>query len=291
VAQTIWDDPTDEQSVLLQAILATRAADGSWPTTAQLADHVGLGFDVQAVLNSFPAAETPTGTRYGAVWLDEAASGDGDTGEAGGRGSGVRGGDGEVGSVGLTLAAGLLTVDYEIAPYLAIIRTCAARVAKAGPVTITSGRFYRQFGEDHTFHVRAFPAVLRREPVGATATIRVDGDDWSITFGEEFAAYKSVRHLRDYVHKTLDRPAEPQRRTEYVDPALLRALAETEHPARDRLLALLRELNSNYEAGNPYATLLLHRAVTTGNTEVVDMADVPPAGSLDALVRTLLERS
>ena len=267
MAQTIWDDPTDEQSVLLQAILATRGDDGSWPTVPQLADHLRHELDVRTVLGSFPAAETSTGTRYRAVWHSA---------------------DDEV---GLTLAAGLLTVDHEIAPYLAIVRTCAARVAKAGPVTITSSRFYRQFGEDHTFHVRTFPAVLRREPLGAAAEIRADGDDWSITFGGEFAAYRSVRHLRDYVRTCLNGPAEPEPRTEYVDPALLQALAETEHPAKDRLLAVLRELNSNYAARNPYATLLLHRAVTAGNTEVVDMADVPPPGSLDALLRSIVERS
>jgi hypothetical protein len=267
VAQTIWDDPTDEQAVLLQAILATRGDDGSWPTVPHLADHLRHELDVHAVLDSFPTAETSTGTRYRAVWHDADDH------------------------VGLTLAAGLLTVDYEIAPYLAIVRTCAARVAKAGPVTITSGRFYRQFGEDHTFHVRTFPAVLQREPLGAAADVRAEGDDWSITAGAEFAAYKGVRHLRDYVRTALDRPAEPAPRKEYVDPALLRALAETEHPAKDRLLAVLRELNSNYEARNPYATLLLHRAVTAGNTEVVDMADVPPPGSLDALIQSIVERS
>ncbi len=266
MAQTIWDDPTDEQAVLLQAILATRGEDGSWPTLSRLADHLQHDLDVPAVLDSFPTAETTSGTAYRAVWQSE-------------------------GEVGLTLAAGLLTVDYEIAPYLAIVRTCAARVAKAGPVTITSGRFYRQFGEDHTFHVRTFPSVLQREPLGTHADIRVDGDDWSITVGGEFAAYKGVRHLRDYVQTSLDGPAEPAPRTHYVDPALVRSLAETEHPARDRLLAVLRELNSNYEARNPYATLLLHRAVTAGNIEVVDMADVPPPGSLDALVRSIVERS
>ncbi|GAB1515826.1 RNA-binding protein [Actinophytocola sp. KF-1] len=266
MAQTIWDDPTDEQSVLLQAILATRGDDGSWPALSRLAEHVRHRFDVRAVLDSFPAAETGSGIPYRAVWESED-------------------------EVGLTLAAGLLTVDYEIAPYLAIVRTCAARVAKAGPVTVTSGRFYRQFGEDHTFHVRTFPSVLQREPLGATAEIRADGDDWSITFGEEFAAFRSVRHLRDYVRTSLGKPAAPETRAEYVDPALLRALAATDHPARDRLLAVLRELNSNYAARNPYATLLLHRAVTAGNTEVVDMADVPPPGSLDALIRAIVDRS
>lgn len=267
MAQTIWDDPTDEQSVLLQAILATRDDDGTWPTTSRLAGHLRHELDVRAVLDSFPSAVTGSGTRYRAVW------------------------HGEADEVGLTLAAGLLTVDYEIAPYLAMIRTCANRVAAAGPVTIASTRFHRQFGEDNAFHVRTFPNVLAREPLGTAADISADGDDWTITFPAEFAAYKGVRHLRDYIHKTVDTPTEPEPRKEYVDPALLQALAETEHPARDRLLAVLRELNSNYEARNPYATLLLHRAVTAGNTEVVDMADVPPPGSLDPLLRSLVERS
>ncbi|MFI7680761.1 hypothetical protein [Actinophytocola sp. NPDC049390] len=270
MAQTIWDDPTDEQSVLLQAILTIRGDDGSWATTAQLADHLRHELDVPTVLDSFPAAETGSGTRYRAVW---------------------RNADGEDDEVGLTLAAGLLTVDYEIAPYLAMIRTCASRVATAGPVTISSTRFHRQFGEDNAFHVRTFPAVLRREPLGAAADVRTDGDDWTITFPADFAVYQGVRHLRDYIDKTVPAPTEPETHEEYVDPALLRALTETEHPARDRLLAVLRELNHNYEAANPYATLLLHRAVTTGNTEVVDMSDVPPPGSLDALIRALVERS
>jgi hypothetical protein len=256
VAQTIWDEPTVEQSALLSEILAARGDDGSWPTLAQLTH------DVQTVLASFPV----TNTGYRAVWQN---------------------GD----AVGLTLAAGLLTVDYEIAPYLAMLRTCANRVASAGPVTMTSTRFHRQFGADHAFHVRTFPAVLRREPLAAAADIQTDGDDWRITFGEEFAAYKGVRHLKDYVHKTVDSPEEPPTHTDYVDPSLLQALAETEHPARDRLLAILRELNTNYAAGHPYATLLLHHAVTTGNTETTAMADLPPAGSLDALVQAIIDRS
>lgn len=257
MAQTIWDDPTREQTALLGAILAARDEDGAWPTVGQLPPGAG------AVLDSFPAATTEKGTRYRAVWLTDD-------------------------HVGLTLAAGLLTLDYEIAPYLAMIRTCANRVANTGPVTMSSARFHRQFGADHAFHVRTFPAVLRREPL--TADIRTDGDDWAITFDEEFAAYAGVRHLKDYVHKTVDPPAEPAPPKEYVAPALLRALADTQHPAKDRLLAVLTELNSNYEAGNPYATLLLHRAVTTGNTEVLDMTDVPPPGSLDALIRAVVER-
>jgi hypothetical protein len=260
VAQTIWDEPTAEQSALLGAILAARNEDGAWPAITRLPPGA------QAVLDSFPAAETGDGTRYRAVWVDD-------------------------GRVGLTLAAGLLTVDYEIAPYLAMIRTCATRVANAGPVTMKSGRFHRQFGEDHAFHVRTFPAVLQREPLSAAADITTSDDGWSIAFTEEFAAYAGVRHLKDYVHKTVDAPAEPAPHREYVDPALLQALAATQHPAKDRLFAVLSELNSNYEAGNPYATLLLHRAVTTGNTEVLDMADVPPPGSLDAVVRALIERS
>ena len=264
MAQTIWDEPTAEQSALLSGILAVRGDDASWPTVAQLTDR--LGHDIQATLTSFPVAITTSGTQYRAVWQSDD-------------------------EVGLTLAAGLLTVDYEIAPYLAMLRTCANRVASAGPVTMTSTRFHRQFGADHAFHVRTFPAVLRREPLSAAVDIETDGDDWRITFGEGLAAYKGVRHLKDYVEKTVVKATEPRTHTEYVDPALLSALAETEHPARDRLLALLRELNSNYAAGNPYATLLLHRTVTTGNTEVVDMADLPPAGSLDALVQALIDRS
>jgi hypothetical protein len=260
VAQTIWDEPTAEQQALLGAILAARGEDGSWPTVAQLSPGA------RTILDSFPTAETKDGGQYGAIWTD---------------------GD----RVGLTLAAGMLTVDYEIAPYLAMIRTCANRVANAGPVTMKSARFHRQFGADHAFHVRTFPAVLRREPLGAAADIRTDGDGWEITFGDGFAAYAGVRHLKDYVHKTVDAPDEPAPHTEFVDPALLRELADTQHPARDRLLAVLKELNSNYEAGNPYATILLHRAVTTGNTEVLDMTDVPPPGSLDALIRALIDRS
>lgn len=260
MAQTIWDEPTAEQSALLSGILAARGNDGSWPTLAQLTDR--LAHDVHAVLASFPVAKAG----YRAVWQDDD-------------------------EVGLTLAAGLLTVDYEIAPYLAMLRTCANRVASAGPVTMTSTRFHRQFGADHAFHVHTFPAVLRREPLSAAADIKTDGDDWRITFGEEFAAYKGVRHLKDYVHKTVDAPEEPATHTDYVDPSLLQALAETEHPARDRLLAILRELNSNYAAGNPYATLLLHHAVTTGNAETTAMADVPPAGSLDAVVQAIIDRS
>jgi hypothetical protein len=259
VAQTIWDEPTAEQSALLGAILAARDETGSWPTVAR------LPHDAQAVLDSFPVAETEEGTRYRAIWVDD--------------------------QVGLTLAAGLLTLDYEIAPYLAMIRTCANRVANHGPVTMSSGRFHRQFGADHAFHVRTFPAVLQREPLGRAADITTRDDDWSITFTEEFAVYAGVRHLKDYVHKTVDPPAEQAPPDEYVDPALMRQLAETQHPAKDRLLAVLSELNSNYEAGNPYATLLLHRAVTTGNTEVLDMADVPPPGSLDTLIRALIERT
>ena len=258
MAQTIWDEPTADQSALLGAILAARAEDGTWPTVAQLPPGA------RPVLDSFPVAETGAGDQYRAVWIDEDR-------------------------VGLTLAAGLLTVDYEIAPDLAMIRTCANRVATAGPVTMTSARFHRRLGADHAFHVRTFPAVLQREPL--TADIRTDGDDWEITFGDGFAAYAGVRHLKDYVHKTVDPPAEPATHEEYVDPALLQALAGTHHPAKDRLLAILTELNSNYEAGNPYATLLLHRAVTTGNTEVVDMTDLPPPGSLDAVVRALIDRS
>jgi hypothetical protein len=207
-----------------------------------------------------------TGERYSAVW---------------------RGGD----EIGLTLAAGLLTVDYELAPYLAMVRTCANRVANAGPVTMSSGRFHRQFGADHAFHVRTFPAVLHREPLGAAAGITTDGAAWTIAFGAGFAAYAGVRHLKDYVNKTVGAPAEPAARRDYVDPALLRELAASQHPARHRLLAVLSELNSNHEAGNPYATLLLHRTVTAGNTEVVGMDDVPPAGSLDALIRALIDRS
>ncbi len=258
MAQTIWDEPTADQTALLGAILAARDADGAWPMVARLPPGA------RDVLESFPVAETPKGSHYRAIWID---------------------GD----QVGLTLAAGLLTVDYEIAPYLAMIRTCANRVATSGPVTMTSARFHRRLGVDHAFHVRTFPAVLQREPL--TADIRTDRDGWEITFGDDFAAYAGVRHLKDYVHKTVDAPAEPAPRKEYVDPALLAALADTQHPAKDRLLAVLKELNSNYEAGNPYATLLLHRAVTTGNTEVLDMADVPPPGSLDALIRALIERS
>lgn len=257
MAQTIWDDPTAEQSALLSGILAVRGEDGSWPTLTQLTDRTDQ--DVRATLASFPVAKSG----YRAVWQDD------DT-------------------VGLTLAAGLLTVDYEIAPYLAMLRTCANRVASAGPVTMTSTRFHRQFGEDHAFHVRTFPAVLQREPLGADADIHTDGDDWRIAFGAGFAAYKGVRHLKDYVHKTVDAPEEPKTHTDYVDPALLAALAETDHPAKDRLLALLRELNSNYAAGNRYATSLLHHAVTTGNS---DIADPPPAGSLDALVQAIIDRS
>jgi hypothetical protein len=258
VAQTIWDEPTTDQAALLGAILAARTEDGTWPTVTQLPPGA------RAVLDSFPAAETVTGREYRAVWLDDDR-------------------------VGLTLAAGLLTVDYEIAPYLAMIRTCANRVANSGPVTMTSARFRRRLGADHAFHVRTFPAVLRREPL--TADIRTDGDDWEITFGDGFAAYAGVRHLKDYVRKTVDPPAEPETHREYVDPALTSALAGTQHPAKDRLLAIIAELNSNYEAGNPYATLLLHRAITTGNTEVVDMTDVPPPGSLDAVVRAIVERT
>jgi hypothetical protein len=258
VAQTIWDEPTADQSALLSAILAARSQDGSWPAVARLPSGA------RTVLDSFPAAETVAGGEYRAVWLDD-------------------------GRVGLTLAAGLLTVDYEIAPYLAMIRTCADRVANSGPVTMTSARFHRRLGADHAFHVRTFPAVLRREPLAAD--IRTDGDDWEIAFGDGVAAYAGVRHLKDYVHKTVDPPAAPEPHREYVDPALTRALAGTPHPAKDRLLAIIAELNSNYEAGNPYATLLLHRAVTTGNTETVDMTDVPPPGSLDAVVRAILERS
>ena len=264
MAQTIWDEPTAEQTALLSAILAARGDNGSWPTLAHLTEQGP--HDVRAILESFPVAVTATGVRYRAVWHSDDSD-----------------------EVGLTLAAGLLTVDYEIAPYLAMIRTCANRVANSGPVTMTSARFHRRLGPDHAFHVRTFPAVLRREPL--SADIRTDGDDWEITFGEEFAAYAGVRHLKDYVHKTVDPPAEPAPPTEYVDRGLLRALAETDHPAKDRLLAVLSELNSNYEAGNPYATLLLHRAVTTGNTEVLDMTDVPPPGSLDAVVRALIDRS
>lgn len=265
MAQTIWDEPTAKQLALLEEVLAARGQDGSWPTVTRLAERTP--HDVRAVLDSFPVAETATGSRYRAVWV------------------------GEDDQVGLTLAAGLLTVDHEIAPYLAMIRTCANRVANAGPVTMRSARFHRQFGADHAFHVRTFPAVLRREPLGAAADIRTDGDGWEITFGDGFAPYAGVRHLKDYVHKTVAPPTEPEPRKEYADPALLAELAATQHPAKDRLLAVLKELNSNYEAGNPYATILLHRAVTTGNTEVLDMADVPPPGSLDALIRTLIERS
>lgn len=254
MAQTIWDEPTAEQSALLSGILSARGEDGSWPTLAQ------LPHDVPAILATFPV----TKTGYRAIWQDDDR-------------------------IGLTLAAGLLTVDYEIAPYLAMLRTCANRVANAGPVTMTSTRFHRQFGADHAFHVRTFPAVLQREPL--TADIQTDGDDWRITFDASVTVYKGVRHLKDYVHKTVDAPEEPPTHTDYVDPSLLQALAETEHPARDRLLAILRELNSNYAAGNPYATLLLHHAITTGNTETTAMADVPPAGSLDAVVQAIIDRS
>lgn len=255
MAHTIWDEPTAAQSALLREILAARN-DDDWPTLAQLSDR--MGEDAQPILDSFPTANTVSGTQYRAVWHDD--------------------------HVGLTLAAGLLTVDYEIAPYLAMLRTCASRAA-AGPVTMTSTRFHRQFGADHAFHVRTFPAVLRREPL--TADIQTDGDDWRITFDESLAAYKGVRHLKDYVHKTVDAPAQPKTHSDYVDPSLLQALADTDHPANDRLLALLRELNSNHAAGNPYATALLHRAVTTGDTEI---AGPPPAGSLDALVRAIIDR-
>lgn len=258
MAHTIWDEPTTEQSALVTEILAARTDDGTWPTTAHLTTRTGQ--DTRAILDSFPTARTSSGRPYRAIWHDD--------------------------RVGLTLAAGLLTVDYEIAPYLAMLRTCANRVATAaGPVTMTSTRFHRQFGADHAFHVRTFPAVLRREPL--TADIQTDGDDWRITFDESLAAYRGVRHLKDYVHKTVDAPAKEKTHTDYVDPALLQALAESGHPARDRLLALLRELNSNYAAGNPYAARLLHHAVTAGGTE---LPELPPAGSLDALVQALVDR-
>lgn len=273
MAQTIWDEPTGEQSLLLRGVLACRGDEDSWPTARRLAEWLrreSRGANLRTIMDSFPVTGTTAGRQYGAIWH----------------------GSGEDDEVGLTLAAGLLTLDHEIAPYLAMIRTCANRVANAGPVTMSSGRFHRQFGADHAFHVRTFPAVLQREPLGVAVDVRSDDDGWSITFGDGFAAYAGVRHLKDYVHKTVDAPAGPEpSHTEYVDPALLRELAETRHPARDRLLAVLRELNRNYEAGNPYATLLLHRTVTEGNTDVVDMSDLPPTGSLDALIRAIIDRS
>ncbi|MFC4855200.1 hypothetical protein [Actinophytocola glycyrrhizae] len=269
MAQSIWDEPTAGQSLLLCGVLTTRGEDGSWPTTRVLTEWLreeDPAADVQVIVDSFPTTGTNAGTRYRAIWL------------------------GEDGEIGLTLAAGLLTIDHEIAPYLAMIRLCANRVRSTGPVTMSSTRFHRQFGADHAHHVRTFPAVLRREPLGAAVDITADGDGWTITAGDGFAAYAGVRNLRDYVHRAVDAPEEPAPRKEYVDPALLRELAATRHPASDRLLTLLTELNSNYEAGNPYATLLLHRAVTTGNTEVADMGNLPPPGSLDALVRALIDR-
>lgn len=141
------------------------------------------------------------------------------------------------------------------------------------------------------------PDLLAHEPptYGGGYWAGPDGSDWSRGIRRTILEYERVRDLRSYVERVTELTPEPTpqqglhttagfprhsflltppptaapdsataRRVEYVDESLLKELEEKAGTATlkvDKLLGLIRELNTNFAEEHPYACHALLRAI------------------------------
>ncbi|GAA0711734.1 hypothetical protein GCM10010199_09370 [Dactylosporangium roseum] len=156
--------------------------------------------------------------------------------------------------------------------------------------------------------LRRLSVLLRDERWGSVGSWRsTDDQDWSVNVGRDVRYFRRVRSTDDFIAATtawlepvtvatpaadLPGAASPQSPAEhgsYVDERVFDLVRQSDGARWDctKLLALLRELDDNYRAGNAYAAHALLRAVMDhipplfGETTFAPVANNHPWGKTD----------
>lgn len=249
--------------------------DGQWPVWQHVEHELDRHeLDADKLIRTLPmvGSDAPVGPSYGLAWYDRFHL-DSDSRPA------------------LTMAAALhvptLRQVWE-RPFLLLLKmlvevrmgsTVSPQASRE--ITIERDDILRAFPHMNPALVPDLPSILDHEPAtrGSSHTGGEDGN-WKRTLSRELRKYQGVTSLDQYVQRVVGQieeavraymvpaiavpPAAAASSVVYIHEPLIEELEQKRTSTSwhlDKLLGLLRELNDNYEAGNPYACAALLRAV------------------------------
>ncbi|MFC7979072.1 hypothetical protein ACFUT3_28015 [Streptomyces cinereoruber] len=287
----------DDQTLLLHTLGNHWHETGKWPLWGYIQDRFDEreGAEADTVLRSLPriGADTPFGAGYGftTAVADHRPIGETDT-------------------IRLTLAACYQLPEMIGWAGKPFVRTLQHMIKLWGDRPVSPGRLGKAFlsSEDLTgeLDVRpsfaaAFPDLLSYEPAITTGNgdVSIYRGPWQREITRSVLQYRGVQDIHDYLDRTCEivqanaarhapltaghfHTPEPaahapaDERAPYLDEALLTELEDAAQGTRwkvHKLLALCRELNSNFAARNPYACAALIRAVTDHIPPLFGQAD------------------
>ncbi|MEV6999300.1 hypothetical protein AB0N62_16645 [Streptomyces sp. NPDC093982] len=266
---------TQDQHNLLAAIAHPWLAGGEWPRWANIQHQYDLrGEDAEATLYSMPyvGIEGPFAANYGFVFYPRPRVGPRDR-------------------VRLTVAASLFLPEVKVMagePFVEALRHMidlySSRVITDDVPTIIlrSTELAAARPDLKPRFVQVLPDLLSHEPAISTGGVDLADGRWEREVTRSVMKYIGVDTVEGYIAKTIEiitanaaeiapapvEEAEPQSsppgRGPYIDPALLDDLekaAQTSSWKLHKLIALCRELNENYAAGNPYSSAAMIRAI------------------------------
>ncbi|MFK4123566.1 hypothetical protein [Streptomyces longwoodensis] len=272
---------TDDQQALLHVMAGPWLKTGNWPLWANVQRWFDFRRkDADAIFHSLPrvGGEVPYASGYGFTIPRRAPIAENDR-------------------VSLTVAACLVLPELRgfAEPFVRTLRYMVElyllrpiNYDEVPDVILRSEQLTEHVPGLRPWFVKVLPGVLSNEPSGiSSGGVIVANDQWERQVNRPIKDFAGVENVEEYVARTTDMvmavhdefvrnlPAAPEpeivepellqpERAAYVDPGLLRELeaaaAKTRWKAH-RLLALCRELNDNYAAGNPYASAAMIRAI------------------------------
>ncbi|MGW9439605.1 hypothetical protein [Streptomyces sp. NPDC055607] len=277
---------TDDQTLLLYTLGDHWHETGKWPLWGYVQDRFDerQGAEADTVLRSLPriGATAPFGAGYGftTAVADHRPIGETDT-------------------IRLTLAACYQLpemIGWAGKPFVRTLQHMIKLWSERPVSPAHLGKAYLS-SEDLTGEldlrpsfVAAFPDLLSYEPAITTGNgdVTIYRGPWQREITRSVLPYRDVQDIHDYLDRTCTiveanalqygpptagrvrtpEPATPAPATErapYLDEALLAELEDAAQGTRwkvHKLLALCRELNSNFAAENPYSCAVLIRAIT-----------------------------
>ncbi|MBQ1091442.1 hypothetical protein [Streptomyces sp. B93] len=266
---------TQDQHNLLTAIAHRWLATGEWPRWAVVQHQYDLrGQDADVILNSLPyvGIEGPFAASYGFVSYPRPRVSPRDR-------------------VRLTVAASLVLPEVKMVagePFVKALRhmidlyTSRTITDDVPTLILRSTELAAAHPDLNPWFVQVLPDLLSHEPAISTGGVHLADGRWEREVTRSVMQYIGVDTVEEYIGKTIEivtanaaeiSPApvgatEPQvsppPRGSYIDPALLNDLekaAQTSTWKLHKLIALCRELNDNYAAGNPYASAAVIRAI------------------------------
>lgn len=259
----------EDQTLMLRSIYAGYATNRTWPTWLSVVRRFRQesSVDPASVRDSFPVVGRRKGLEpsYSAIWFDPNHAG-------------------EDAEMRLTIAAGIHLDEHRAAEALVrSVQYLAKLVANANPdadrIRITRDSLAREMNLDPNVML-PIPELLHHEPLALVSSYSAPSSgNWEVVLGEVLYEYRLISGLRGYVEKTVELVNKSQADTpvasvmleqqpvapvaDYVDAGLISGLSAVRDCPLDtrKLVALLSELNVNYAAGQPYACLMLIRAI------------------------------